>query len=176
MAAAPRRRHPLPSMGTLILWAVFGVFAVLVLFKIIRVVPANHADVVERLGKYSGTLPAGTHVLMPFLDRVAKRYALGDQVLVVESPAISRDNHTAAISGTVRYQIVDPERAHYSVADIEQTIRQIFIRNMQDQAGRRSRAQMREEQREFRAAICTAANTAAPEFGIKILDCDLTVR
>ncbi len=152
------------------------VIAGIVALKQFRVVPAHHVDVVERLGQYRGTLGAGMHFLVPVLDRVAKRFALGDQVLSVSTSVISRDNQTAEVSGTVRYQIVDPERAHYSVPDIQQTIVQLMSTAIRDEAGRRSHAELREEGRAFRAAAVRVADETAGQFGAKILDCDLTVR
>lgn len=154
---------------------VVAVIAVLLFGKSVRVVPAHHADVVERLGRYRATLRAGTHVLVPFFDRVARRCPLGDQVAAVSTSSVSRDNQTAEISGTVRYQIVDPERAHYSVPDIGQSIAQVMARCIRDEAGRRSHAELREEQRAFRAAVVRDADGTVKEFGAKVLDCDLTL-
>ena len=57
-------------MGSLVVAVVLAVFAMIVISKIVRVVPQQQAWVVERLGKYSGTLHAGLHILVPFLDVV----------------------------------------------------------------------------------------------------------
>ena len=172
----PALHDLLSSMSTLIVVIAVVVFALILFNKMIRVVPAHHADVVERLGRYHGTLRAGTHVLMPFTDRVARRYPLGDQVAAVSTSSVSRDNQTAEISGTVRYQIVDPERAHYSVPDIQLSVAQVMARCIRDEAGRRSQDALRSEQREFRAAVVREADATVKEFGAKVLDCDLTLR
>ncbi|MCP4840239.1 MAG: paraslipin, partial [Halieaceae bacterium] len=57
-------------MESLLIWAGLGVVLIVILSKIVRIVPQNEAFVVERLGKYSATLEAGFHILIPFLDRV----------------------------------------------------------------------------------------------------------
>ena len=71
------------EFGSLIVAVVLAVFAMIVISKIVRVVPQQQAWVVERLGKYSGTLDAGLHILMPFLDVVRYKHSLKEIALDV---------------------------------------------------------------------------------------------
>jgi len=76
------------------------IFAFLIFRNIVRVVPQNEAFIVERLGKYSSTLEAGIHFLMPFLDKVAYRHSLKEfAVDVPAQQAITKDNVALGVDG-----------------------------------------------------------------------------
>ena len=103
--------------GTLIVAVVLAVFAMIMISKIIRVVPQQQAWVVERLGKYSGTLDAGLHILMPFLDVVRYKHSLKEIALdVPEQICITKDNVQVGVDGVLYFKILNPERASYGIS------------------------------------------------------------
>ena len=89
---------------------------IVVVIANIKVVPQAHAYVIERLGAYSGTWSVGLHVMVPFIDRVAKRVTLKEQVVdFAPQPVITKDNVTMQIDTVVYFQITDPKLYAYGV-------------------------------------------------------------
>ncbi len=98
----------------------FIVFILLILVVVIianiKIVPQAHAYVIERLGTYSGTWNVGLHVMIPFIDRIAKRVTLKEQVVdFAPQPVITKDNVTMQIDTVVYFQITDPKLYAYGV-------------------------------------------------------------
>ncbi|MBO5239653.1 MAG: SPFH/Band 7/PHB domain protein [Lachnospiraceae bacterium] len=97
-----------------------GFFAIVVLLIIaltcINIVPQAHAYVVERLGTYRATWSVGFHLKVPFIDKVAKRVTLKEQVVdFAPQPVITKDNVTMRIDTVVFFQITDPKLFCYGV-------------------------------------------------------------
>jgi regulator of protease activity HflC (stomatin/prohibitin superfamily) len=150
---------------------IFALIALIVTMKAIRVVPADHADVVERLGRYHFTAQPGLYVILPLIDRVARRYSLAEQTLEVAVPVIFHDNEQATIAATVRYHVFDAQRVAYNVPDIAATVQQIVTSVIRGEAGQRTRAAMREETRVAAQAATRKAAAVAEPMGLKILHC-----
>ena len=92
------------------------VFILIVLFTRIKIVPQSNIYVVERLGKFYAAWETGVHFLCPFLDRVAKRVSIKEQVVdFAPQPVITKDNVTMRIDTVVFYQITDPKLYCYGV-------------------------------------------------------------
>lgn len=103
-------------MGPIIAIVVFVVFILLILASCVKIVPQAHAMVIERLGGYQGTWGVGMHFKMPFIDRVAKRVLLKEQVVdFAPQPVITKDNVTMRIDTVVFFQITDPKLFAYGV-------------------------------------------------------------
>ena len=99
-----------------ILIAALVLILLLILISCIRIVPQANALVIERLGGYRGTWNVGLHIKAPFIDRVAKRVNLKEQVVDFEpQPVITKDNVTMRIDTVVFYQITDPKLFAYGV-------------------------------------------------------------
>ena len=95
---------------------VFLVILLLVLVSCITIVPQAHAYVIERLGAYQGTWNVGLHIKMPFLDRIARRVNLKEQVCdFPPQPVITKDNVTMQIDSIVFFMITDPRLFAYGV-------------------------------------------------------------
>ena len=91
----------------LIIFGVLAVFVVIVLVKTAVVVPQRMEYIVERLGKYSKTLGAGFHILVPFLDNVAYKRSLKEVVIDVQSQTcITADNISIAVDGVLYMQVM----------------------------------------------------------------------
>lgn len=94
----------------------FIVLVLLLLVSCIKIVPQAHALVIERLGAYQGTWGVGLHFKVPFLDKVAKRVILKEQVVdFAPQPVITKDNVTMRIDTVVYFQITDPKLFAYGV-------------------------------------------------------------
>lgn len=94
----------------------FIILVLILLASCIKIVPKAHALVIERLGAYQGTWGVGLHFKVPFLDRVAKRVILKEQVVdFAPQPVITKDNVTMRIDTVVYFQITDPKLFAYGV-------------------------------------------------------------
>ena len=92
------------------------VFILIVLFTRIKIVPQSNIYVVERLGKFYAAWETGVHFLCPFLDRVAKRVSIKEQVVDFKpQPVITKDNVTMQIDTVVFFQITNPVQFAYGV-------------------------------------------------------------
>jgi regulator of protease activity HflC (stomatin/prohibitin superfamily) len=101
-------------MGGIILTLI--VILIIVLIANIKIVPQTYAYIIERLGGYQSTWQVGIHVKLPFIDRVAKRVSLKEQVVdFAPQPVITKDNVTMQIDTVVYYQITDPKLFTYGV-------------------------------------------------------------
>ena len=99
---------------------IFGIIIILLVIYIVvscvRIVPQAQAYVIERLGAYNGTWSVGLHFKVPFIDRVAKKVMLKEQVVdFAPQPVITKDNVTMRIDTVVYYQITDPKLYAYGV-------------------------------------------------------------
>ena len=103
-------------MGALITALVLLVIVIWVLASCIKIVPQAQAYVVERLGAYQGTWSVGFHFKTPFIDKIAKKVVLKEQVVdFAPQPVITKDNVTMRIDTVVFYQITDPMLFAYGV-------------------------------------------------------------
>lgn len=102
--------------GGFITAVVIVVILLLILSSCIKIVPQAHAVVVERLGGYLATWSVGIHFKVPFIDRIAKRVVLKEQVAdFAPQPVITKDNVTMRIDTVVFFQITDPKLFAYGV-------------------------------------------------------------
>ena len=103
-------------MGAFIAIVILLAVVLIILVNCIKIVPQAHAMVVERLGGYLATWGVGLHFKMPFLDRVAKKVILKEQVVdFPPQPVITKDNVTMQIDTVVYFQISDPKLFTYGV-------------------------------------------------------------
>lgn len=103
-------------MGGLIAFVVVLLLLVMILLSCIKIVPQANAYVVERLGAYQQTWSVGLHIKVPFLDKVAKKVILKEQVVdFAPQPVITKDNVTMRIDTVVFFQITDPKLYAYGV-------------------------------------------------------------
>src|SRR5262245_18973307 len=114
--------------------------AALVIVVIARtaiVVPQQNGFVVESLGKYSRTLRAGFHILVPFIERIAYRHSLKERAFdVPEQVCITKDNVQVGVDGVLYLQILDPERASYGILDYVFAISQLAQTTLRSEIGK----------------------------------------
>ncbi|MDP9190164.1 MAG: paraslipin [Acidobacteriota bacterium] len=156
--------------GGLIVAVVLAIFAMIIISKIVRVVPQQQAWVVERLGKYSGTLDAGLHILMPFLDVVRYKHSLKEIALdVPEQTCITKDNVQVGVDGILYFKILNPERASYGISDYSWAIQQLAQTNLRSEIGKIDLDRTFEERTKINTEVVTEVDKASESWGVKVL-------
>lgn len=144
--------------------------AVIFIFKSIKVVPQQHAWVVERLGKYKGTLTPGLNFLMPFVDRVAYKHLLKEVPLDIASQVcITRDNTQLQVDGILYFQVTDAMRASYGSSNYIVAISQLAQTSLRSVIGKLELDKTFEERDIINAQVVAAIDEAALNWGVKVL-------
>ena len=163
LAAAPQN-----IVLTIILVGVL-LFALIIFFKTIRIVPQKMAYIVERLGKYYTTLEAGFHILVPFIDRVAYKHTLKEQAVdVPPQDCITRDNIMVEVDGILYMQVVDPKRASYGIRDYAFASIQLAQTTMRSVMGKLDLDKTFEERDSINGEIVNAVDKASDPWGVKV--------
>ena len=103
-------------MGKLIILGIIVLVLLIIIIRNIKIVPQAHAYVIERLGAYKTTWNTGLHLKVPFIDKIAKKVSLKEQVVdFPPQPVITRDNVTMQIDTVVYFSITDPKLYTYGV-------------------------------------------------------------
>ncbi|MDR0882411.1 MAG: paraslipin [Candidatus Adiutrix sp.] len=148
---------------------VAAAFLIFIFVKYVRIVPQNEAFVVERLGKFHATLISGFHLLIPFLDRVAYKHTLKEQVIDVASQiCITRDNISVEVDGVLYMTVMDPKKASYGVDHYHFAAIQIAQTTMRSVIGKLELDRTFEERETINAAIIEAVDKASEPWGIKV--------
>jgi len=120
----------------LVLLLLVLVFVVVLLSKTVRIVPQARAGIVERFGKYKGTLPAGLNIVVPFIDKVRYMIDLREQVVSFPpQPVITEDNLVVSIDTVIYFQVTDPVAATYEIANYIQAIEQLTMTTLRNIVG-----------------------------------------
>ena len=150
----------------LVLFIIFIVFAV----QTIKVVPQQHAWIVERLGKYHATLAPGLNIVIPFIDRVAYKHVLKEIPLDVPSQiCITRDNTQLQVDGILFFQVTDPMRASYGTSNFIVAITQLAQTTLRSIIGKMELDKTFEERDHINANVVSALDEAAANWGVKVL-------
>lgn len=152
-------------------WLVFlAGFIIVVLLRCIVVVPNQSAYVVERLGKFHKVLYAGFHLLLPFLDVVAYRRNMKEQVLdVPKQTCITRDNVSVDIDGVLYLQIITPEKSAYGISDYEWGAIQLAQTSLRSVIGKLELDKTFEERTRINQEVVEALDAATAPWGVKVL-------
>jgi regulator of protease activity HflC (stomatin/prohibitin superfamily) len=156
--------------GAVLVFVALAVLVVVIIAKTAVVVPQQSAYVVERLGKYRGTLSAGFHILFPFLDVVRYRHSLKEAAVdIPEQVCITRDNVQVHVDGVLYMKVLDPERASYGVADHLFAISQLAQTTLRSEMGKIDLDRTFEERSHINFQIVTELDKATEPWGIKVL-------
>jgi regulator of protease activity HflC (stomatin/prohibitin superfamily) len=146
------------------------IIAVVFVFKTIQVVPQQHAWVVERLGKYHGTLAPGLNIVLPFIDRIAYKHVLKEIPLdVPPQVCITKDNTQLQVDGILYFQVTDPMRASYGASNYIQAITQLAQTTLRSVIGRMELDKTFEERDHINTTIVNAIDESAANWGVKVL-------
>ena len=147
-----------------------AVLVIITLFNTARVVPQRQQFVVERLGKYSRTLDAGFHILIPFMDKVAYKHTLKEQAFDVPSQTcITKDNIAVEVDGVIYMQVVDARAASYGIEGYVFATSQLAQTTLRSEIGKIDLDRTFEERETINAQVVSAVDRAAEPWGVKIL-------
>ena len=149
---------------------VFFIIAIVFVVQSVKVVPQQSAWVLERLGKYHGTLTAGLNVVLPFIDRVAYKHSLKEVPLDVPSQVcITRDNTQLQVDGILYFQVTDAMRASYGSSNYIVAITQLSQTTLRSVVGKMELDRTFEERDLINAGVVNALDDAALNWGVKVL-------
>jgi regulator of protease activity HflC (stomatin/prohibitin superfamily) len=158
------------DQGTFLLALVVAAVAVVILFKTAIVVPQQSAFVVERLGKYSKTISAGFHILVPGIERIAYKHTLKEAALdIAEQICITKDNVQVGIDGVLYLQVLDPARASYGISDYHFAISQLAQTTLRSEIGKIDLDRTFEERATINSNVVQELDKASEPWGVKVL-------
>jgi regulator of protease activity HflC (stomatin/prohibitin superfamily) len=160
----------MPGMSSY--WGWVLVIGVVVAFVIegVRIVPQQSAWVIERLGRFHGTLEPGLNLIIPFLDRVAYVHSLKEVPLdVPEQVCITKDNTQLGVDGILYYQVTDPRLASYGSSNYIAAISQLAQTTLRSEIGKMELDKTFESRDEINRQIVASLDEAGRNWGIKVL-------
>ncbi|MBV8261788.1 MAG: paraslipin [Paraburkholderia sp.] len=154
-----------PVVGLILL-----VIVVVLIAQTIKIVPQQHAWVLERLGRYHATLTPGLTIVLPFVDRVAYKHVLKEIPLDVPSQVcITRDNTQLQVDGVLYFQVTDPMKASYGSSNFVFAITQLSQTTLRSVIGKLELDKTFEERDFINHSVVSALDEAASNWGVKVL-------
>jgi len=149
---------------------VLVVIAIIFVVQTYKIVPQQHAWVVERLGRYDRTLVPGLKFVIPFVERVAYKHSLKEVPMDVPSQiCITRDNTQLQVDGILYFQVTDPMRASYGASNYVVAITQLAQTTLRSVIGKMELDKTFEERDQINANVVAALDEAALNWGVKVL-------
>jgi regulator of protease activity HflC (stomatin/prohibitin superfamily) len=156
--------------GVLLLVFLIAVVAITILVKTAIVVPQQSAYVVERLGRFSSTLQAGFHILVPFVEKIAYRHSLKETAIdIPEQVCITKDNVQVGIDGVLYLQVLDAARASYGISNYGFAITQLAQTTLRSEIGKIDLDRTFEERSTINANVVNELDKATEPWGVKVL-------
>jgi regulator of protease activity HflC (stomatin/prohibitin superfamily) len=155
--------------ATTIILVLLAIVVLIAFLSTFKVVPQRSAYIVERLGKYSRTLEAGFHILIPFIDKIAYRQNQKEQAIDVASQiCITKDNIAVEVDGILYLQVIDPQKASYGIDNYKFAVVQISQTTMRSIIGKMELDKTFEERETVNGSIVEAVDKASGPWGIKV--------
>jgi regulator of protease activity HflC (stomatin/prohibitin superfamily) len=149
---------------------ILAVIVLVVIAKTAVIVPQQSAYVVERLGKFSSTLDAGFHILVPFLDVIRYKHVLKEiAVDIPEQVCITRDNVQVHIDGILYMRVLNPERASYGINDYQFALTQLAQTALRSEVGKIELDRTFEARTTINAQVVNELDKASEPWGVKVL-------
>jgi len=154
--------------GTVILIGLI-IVAILLFLTTIKIVPQRSAYIIERFGKYRSTLLAGFHIIIPFVDRVAYKHTLKEQVIdVAAQTCITKDNISVEVDGVLYLQLMDAQKASYGIDNYRFASIQLAQTTMRSIIGKMELDKTFEERESMNSIIVDAVDSASDPWGVKV--------
>ena len=154
---------------SIILFIIVIALLAMIISSTVRIVPQAHAYVVERLGAYQGTWSVGLHVKVPFIDRVARKVNLKEQVVdFPPQPVITKDNVTMQIDTVVYFQITDPKLYSYGVENPIMAIENLTATTLRNIIGDLELDQTLTSRETINTKMRASLDVATDPWGIKV--------
>ena len=156
--------------GGMIAALVLALLVLIIIAKTAVVVPQQSAYVVERLGRYSSTLGAGFHLLVPFLDVIRYRHSLKEDAMdIPEQICITRDNVQVSVDGILYLKVLNPERASYGISDYRFAITQLAQTTLRSEIGKIELDRTFEMRSNINTQVVNELDKASDPWGVKVL-------
>ena len=156
--------------GGLSVTLVLAIIVAIVLFKTAVVVPQQSAYIVERLGKFSDTLDAGFHILLPFIDRVQYKHSLKETAVDIPGQVcITRDNVQVTVDGILYMRVLNAQRASYGISDYRFALMQLAQTALRSEIGKIELDRTFEARTTINALVVAELDKASEPWGVKVL-------
>ena len=156
-------------MGFTIVLAVLAVFAALLLFRAVQIVPQSRVGIVERLGKYQRTLTEGPNLIVPFIDKVRYKLDLREQVVSFPPVAvITEDNLSVDIDTVIYFTVTDPVSATYEIVDYIKGVEQLTITTTRNIVGGMDLEETLTSRDRINTSLSMVLDDATGRWGIKV--------
>ena len=156
-------------MGPLVVLLIVVILALIIISNCVKIVPQAHAVVIERLGGYLTTWSVGLHFKVPFIDRIAKRVILKEQVVdFPPQPVITKDNVTMQIDTVVYFQITDPKLYAYGVENPIMAIENLTATTLRNIIGDLELDQTLTSRETINTKMRASLDVATDPWGIKV--------
>lgn len=147
-----------------------AILVLVVLYKGAVIVPQKTAVIVERLGKFSRTLDAGFHILIPFIDRAAYKFTLKEQVVDIPAQVcITNDNVSVEVDGIIYLEVQDAHKAAYGIDNYLRAASQLAQTTLRSAIGKIDLDRTFEERVKINTEVIDAIDQAALSWGVKVL-------
>ena len=157
-------------MESIIAAVVIVGLVVILIARTAIVVPQQSAYVIENLGKYSRTISAGFHILIPFVEKVAYRHSLKERALdIAEQICITKDNVQVGVDGVLYLKVLDPRLTSYGISDYLFAITQLAQTTLRSEVGKIDLDRSFEERGQINISVVTELDKASEPWGVKVL-------
>lgn len=147
-----------------------SILVLVVLYKGALIVPQKNAVIVERLGKFSRTLDAGFHILIPFIDKPAYKFTLKEQVVDIPAQVcITNDNVSVEVDGIIYLEVQDAHKAAYGIDNYLRAASQLAQTTLRSAIGKIDLDRTFEERVKINTEVIDAIDQAALSWGVKVL-------
>ncbi len=145
------------------------VFAIILLFSVVKIVPQGREFTVERFGKYTRTLAPGISLLTPFVERIGRRMNMMEQVLdVPQQEVITKDNAMVKVDAIVFIQVMSASAAAYRVEDLPYAITQLCSTNLRTVVGSMDLDEVLFQRDNINSRLLTVIDAATEPWGVKV--------
>ncbi len=145
-------------------------FAIVVVFKAVRIVPQQEIWIMERLGKFQTSMQAGLHFVVPFIDVIRYKHSLKEIVLDIPAQVcITKDNVSVHVDGVLFFRVMDAVKASYGISDFIAAVTQLAQTTLRSEIGKIDLDRTFEERDKINSAVILGIENATQPWGVKVL-------
>ncbi|MEO0334751.1 MAG: stomatin-like protein [Pseudomonadota bacterium] len=154
----------------LLAFTIFTIVLIFLGFNLLIIVPMRENYTLERLGNFRGILRPGLHIVVPFIDRIAYKHDIREQVIDIPSQScITKDNIRVDVDGLVYLKVVDAKKASYGIGDYITASINLAQTTMRSEIGKLTLSETFAERENLNESIVTEIDKASDPWGVKVL-------